>query len=526
MPKPVRKDGERLTVTIAKDKSSGTYGIALAQTRLGSAVVTRLESAAEKAAVLEVNDRIVHVNEAGPLDYEGVVSALRKESSPVKLTIVRGEPPEPMQATSRTKAIGIFGLLWLIVAIAFADLDPFGFVQPASQTIPTSPEADRTSARIPEQQQARSSGEPPREAASQQSSARSKRGSGTAIDVGGQRHEVKADGSAVDPDALRAAMRADKRMMRDLRTNKPEWATVISGFQDGSYDVKRFQKVLRENYKNQQLAHAAELHDDGSAKDPVGYLELLKREKGRKWLKTVKEHSREMHDKVVDGDADALQEVLRATKRRRDEEESGASTPPPSNPPTPYDTQENLKVGMSMRILTDEGEEKDLYQVMPEETEEEKWHMPREMRCTACQAVAHQAAKAVHARHQRRHRDELVGIVTLEALQDICANTAMWTQEYGLMPTNLGINVYNGSGIELPDGAEFRDDVMISSQHSDKHGRSLGDVCKALVLSAEAPEEDEFASLSLSAGSEEEAVLKYRKFMCDGYEQPCDPDLM
>ena len=42
------------------------------------------------------------------------------------------------------------------------------------------------------------------------------------------------------------------------------------------------------------------------------------------------------------------------------------SMPPP--PPTPYDEVPGAKVGMSMRILTDEGEEKDIYQVSVQQT--------------------------------------------------------------------------------------------------------------------------------------------------------------
>ena len=130
-------------------------------------------------------------------------------------------------------------------------------------------------------------------------------------------------------------------------------------------DVRRFQKILKENYKAQRMNEASKMNDDGSAVDPAAYLEMLKMSpKGKEWLRTVKEHGPELYPKIVEGDTEALQTYLRWLKQRAEQEEA----PPPPNPPTPYDKNKNVKIGMSMRILTDEGEEKDLYQVMPEET--------------------------------------------------------------------------------------------------------------------------------------------------------------
>ena len=286
-------------------------------------------------------------------------------------------------------------------------------------------------------------------------------------------------------------------------------------------DVRRFQKILKENYKAQRMNEASKMNDDGSAVDPAAYLEMLKMSpKGKEWLRTVKEHGPELYPKIVEGDTEALRTYLRWLKQRAEQEEA----PPPPNPPTPYDKNKNVKIGMSMRILTDEGEEKDLYQVMPEETEEEKWHMPKEMECTACQAVAYNAATTVHARLASRYKDELVGTVTLEALQELCANEGMWTQTYGVMPTAGGYNVFNGTGIELPSKTEFENqDVMLTAQHSSTSGKKLVDVCKSLILGADAPEEEEFASMSLEAGEDVEAAIKkYRKELCFGHNKGCD----
>jgi hypothetical protein len=229
----------------------------------------------------------------------------------------------------------------------------------------------------------------------------------------------------------------------------------------------------------------------------------------------------ELYEKMMagDGDVDALQTYLRYVKHTSEAQ----AAPPPPNPETPYDGQENVAVQMSMRVLTDEGEEKDIYQITPEETDEEKWHMPSAMRCAACQAVSFQAASAVGARLAGRYKDELVGTVTLEALQDTCSDVQMWTSQYGVMPTAAGFNTFNGTGIERarlpcsrarccrarstselvappvprvrelrpsvvvswrvaadPTNVEFAADVMLTVKHSDTAGRKLADVCKSL----------------------------------------------
>ena len=75
-----------------------------------------------------------------------------------------------------------------------------------------------------------------------------------------------------------------------------------------------------------------------------------------------------------DSNVEVLQDYLRHQKRQDEEQ----SAPPPPNPTTPYD--DVGQVQMSMRILTDEGEEKDLFQLMPKESEEEKWR-PKSLEC-------------------------------------------------------------------------------------------------------------------------------------------------
>ena len=51
--------------------------------------------------------------------------------------------------------------------------------------------------------------------------------------------------------------------------------------------------------------------------------------------------------------------------------------------------------------------------------------------------------------------------------------------------------------------------------------RKLQEVCKALLLGADAPEEDEFASMSLEAADIPQGIARYKKELCYGYGQPC-----
>ena len=42
-----------------------------------------------------------------------------------------------------------------------------------------------------------------------------------------------------------------------------------------------------------------------------------------------------------------------------------------------------------------------------------------------------------------------------------------------------------------------------------------------MLLGADAMEEDEFAAMSLEAGSLAKAAKRYRKELCEGWNQPC-----
>lgn len=245
--------------------------------------------------------------------------------------------------------------------------------------------------------------------------------------------------------------------------------------------------------------------------DPKRYIEAAKAEKGRKYLKSIKEYDAGTYERIVKGDTEALQDFLRARKQasarvgsqRRhrpllsytalvadalcrlnsnvqegEREKLMESMPPP--PPTPYDEVPGAKVGMSMRILTDEGEEKDLYMLKAAETDDEKKFLPPHLRCGACQAVAYQGAVRIERALLRRKLDELVSIVATEAVQELCGNQSFWTGDYGLVPTKRGVNSLKGPGIpELPEGDSFEGDtsVMMQTMHSGQWGERMVNEC-------------------------------------------------
>jgi hypothetical protein len=535
------------------DRGENGFGVEVADSR-GACVVCRLVGGAAAAGVLEMGDRITHVEGDGPLDYSSVVDALRTGPSPVALTVVRGEKlPSPTRRPSGKQtaalatlfALGL-ALMWMYVDIAAwapAANGVFGATSRAqNRPRAAAPRRKRSSTSTAdddweaewEQEDADDSPysgidgdrvssvgqsqEPPPSEAPRKLNVQKK----LAVQVNGQRFDVEDDGTPEDPDGLRSAMRADFDTMSMLRKEKPEWARIITGNADGSYDRATFVKIMRENRAGHRSAEDTQLNDDGTAKNPEGYLAVLKREPGRKVLKSIKERDAELHARLIKGDVEALQDFLRASKASADMEQERERMPPP--PPTPYD--DIGKVGMSMRILTDEGEEKDLYQLMADETDEEKWTFPPYMQCAACEAVAHQAALAVSKALRTKYDDDLVGTTTLEALETLCADKELWSTQYGIVPTGKGINAIKGDGITVAGDLEGNMDVMLATQHNHEWGKKLMAACQRYVLGADAPEEMDIASMSQEStlrGDENDGAARFREVLCTGPNDPCEP---
>jgi hypothetical protein len=514
------KTPETVEVTV-ECSASGSYGIEIELVR-HQAIVRRLHGAAADAGQLAVHDRITHVGRKGPLDHRGVIQALSQKPSPVKLTVVRGEQPPPYRPRPPPSRGWQFLQYALLAALAAAWVADANFADTLGSAAMSAvgwggPAADGAGPKAAARDDA-SEGSP--EHADQPPARRH-----PALKIGDATFTVDPDnGSPDDPDAMRAAMRRDKEMMRTLRKDKPEWARIITGFEDGSYDRAKFVKVMKENYAASQHANAVKQNDDGSAVDPVGFLRALKHDSSRSWLKHVKKHHRDVYDKIRpysdEPDYETLQSFLRYQKRQSGEGDGHSAEPPP--PPTPYDDVGSVQ--MSMRILTDEGEEKDLYQLMPKESEEEKWTFPPYMQCAACEAVAYQAAQTVADRLAKRYKDDLIGTVTLEALQDLCRDVGSWSQQYALVPTMKGVNTLKGPGITYTDTLKDAQDVMMAEQHSEQWGAKLAKECERHLLGADAPEEGDFAAMSMEAtadGQPEKGAAVFRETLCSGEKQPC-----
>ena len=498
------------------------YGIEIESIR-HRAIVRRLVGAASAAGVLKVHDRITHVDGDGPLDHRGVLKVLSARPSPVSLTVVRGEAPPPYNPRPPSSGF-LSSAIWyaaVVALIATATQMATGVDLLAELGMPNLLSADPVS-----DGSAMAAGSVLRDEAPADLEPRKRR---PGLKIGEAQFSIDPDdGSPDDPDAMRAAMRRDKEMMRSLRKNKPEWARVITGFEDGTYDRKKFVSIMKENYQASQHQEGVKQNDDGSAVDPAAFLRALKAAPGRPWLKHVKKNYRDVYDKIMPGggaesDLEALQGFLRYEKSQREGQgdQGGAPAQPPP-PPTPYDNVGDVQ--MSMRILTDEGEEKDLFQLMPKQSEEEKWTFPSYMQCAACEAVAFQAAKAVADRLAHKYKDDLVGTITLEALQDLCGDVQRWSSDYALVPTMKGVNTLKGPGITYEDALKDATDVMMAEQHSNEWGAKLGKECERHLLGADAPEEGDFAAMSMEAttsGIADSGAVAFRDALCAQPKQPC-----
>lgn len=478
---------ETLELTAERGENGG-FGMALMPGPNGDAYVERVQDMAARQGIVKPGDHITHVDGEGPFKCRDACARVRAAGPKVTLRVIRGEPPPPppKQGLSFRSAL-VIGLFAVFAFSWVASLD----------------------------QEALQSGTAPvQEAAELDAGTSPPRVKRPAMQIGGKQHQLEEDGSARDPDAVRAAMRSDASMMAQLRKEDTDWASIIAGRPDGTYDVDKFQKRLRKNFESFSKAQATKLKEDGTAEDPEAYLATALKDK--KWVSQIKKMGDEqLKQGILNGEAEALQFMLREQKLRSEGKTPEREEPPPP-PPTPYD--DVGQVEMSFRILTDEGEEKDLYSLRAKQTEEEKWELPRHMWCSACEAVAYQGALAVSNALKSMYKGDLVGVTTLDAMQELCASEGVFTQEYGVIPTKSGVNAFRGPGItEIGEGFESDQSVMLQTAHSNQWGKKLATSCKEYLEGGEA-DEDELAAAVMEAEENDPeggAPKAFKRLLCN-----------
>uniref|UniRef100_A0A7S2J4X2 PDZ domain-containing protein n=1 Tax=Haptolina brevifila TaxID=156173 RepID=A0A7S2J4X2_9EUKA len=475
---------ETLELTAERGENGG-FGMAIMPGPNGDAYVERVQDKAAEQGIVKAGDRITHVGGEGPFKCREACSKVRAAGKKVTLRVIRGEPPpppaKPFAWRTAVLVVGISVAMAAMGVLSMAELEaPLNW--PEGQELEGQPADGQAPVKRP------------------------------AMQIGGKPYYLEADGSAIDPDAIRSAIRSDQQMMASMRQDDTEWAAIIAGRPDGTYDINKFQKKMRKNFLTFQRAQATKLKEDGTAEDPVAYLEHALKDK--KWVSSIKKMGDEqLKEALLKGEPEALQYMLKDAKMRAEGKAPEDTAPPP--PPTPYDDMGQVE--MSFRILTDEGEEKDLYSLRAKQTEEEKWELPRHMWCSACEAVAHQGALAVSAALKAMYKGDLVGVTSLEAMQDLCANGGVFTQEYGVVPTKSGMNAFRGPGItEIGEGFEGDTSVMLQTAHSNEWGKKLQVACKEYLEGSEA-DEDELAAAVMEAEKtdpEGGAPIAFKKLLC------------
>ena len=465
----------------------GGFGIAV-EDRNGEAWIGYTVDPAKEADVVRKGDKITHVGGKGPLGTKEVCEALKAAPEKATMKIVRGEKP-PRQKTTFVGAMLSFSTVMLIGAVGWQALE----LPPASTVVREMDTAlgmegawsqqfdgvvasmQKTYDEAMAKMDAATQNAEAAAAASRKEAAPAKQQpSGPALTLNGVTYRLLPDGSTDDVKGLRRSMRADKGFMDSLRENDAGWARIVAGGADGSFDEEAFQERLRKNFGEYEKAQAFKLNEDGSPVDPAKYLAAARKEK--KWLKMIKTLPEEDQKAILGGDTEKLSEMLRHAKRKQNGETMPEPPPPPPNPVTPYDDVGD--VGMSFRILTDEGEEKDLYSLAPKQSDEEKHILPPHLKCQACQASAHQGALAMAEALRTRYKEDLVSVTALDAMTSLCDNAGKWTADYGLQPGKKGVNLLQGPGITArrDEAMEGNQELMLQTAHSNDLGRQLGEV--------------------------------------------------
>ncbi|KAL1530786.1 hypothetical protein AB1Y20_001682 [Prymnesium parvum] len=325
---------------------------------------------------------------------------------------------------------------------------------------------------------------------------------------------LDGSGAAVDPHAFARRLRANEAGMGRMREERPELARLLEA---EPLDVERFQALLRQDKQIWQTAQDLALAEDGSARDPARFIEAVR--KNASHMAMLKKDHAEVWQIFRSGDVERLQEMLRDNQRQK---ELRDGPPPPPPPPTPYDAVG--QVAMSMRILTESGEERDLYMLTAEQTDDEKVMVPLHMRCDACQAVAYQGALAVQHAFLSHGGRGLSSVMALDAVQELCDNVSLWTTKYGVVPTKTGTNALTGDGIQekVEDSLSQDEHVMMQTRHSNEWGRKMANMCSRFLLSADVDEDELFAAVRSAMPIEEhQAASVLKPLLCDLEGQPC-----
>lgn len=176
----------------------------------------------------------------------------------------------------------------------------------------------------------------------------------TGVSLGPHPMAVDSSGAALNPHSFARAFRSKDAAMSRLRKERPELAQLLDA---ETLDVPRLQQLLRDDFEKMRLAQDLMLDEDGSAKDPSKYIEVVRRNATH--MAMLKKQNKEVWRVFHFRQLDQLQHMLRAARQEQLQKNAPGPPLPPITPapppsPTPYDGFGD--VSLSMRILTDNGE--------------------------------------------------------------------------------------------------------------------------------------------------------------------------
>jgi len=470
---------KQVDVMLRRGKAGG-FGMVLTSDSDGRAALSKLSGPAAESPLIR-GDRIDSVNGVKTPTFKEAVEAVKACADTMKVCVTRDPAAPPLPSPDEVSG-GSFGFL-KFGAFLFVVLAILGGVLMKESTW------DVLKALVPDLDAMEQASRPPP-------------------------ISFAEDGTVSDPYAMRARMLQDVEKMKLIRENQPDLAKILDGHEDGSFDTEAFQNFARDEKRRRDLHEKAKdalkrSEEDGSALDPDAFIEMGRQDAD--FMKRLKKEDARIHKIYKTRDTEGLQESL----REQFMSEMRAKMPPPPPPPsTPYD--DVGQVGMSFRILTDEGEEKDLYTLQADPTDDEKAFLALHMRCPACHAIAHQTEAALNKALAAQKKDDILSLLALETLQEMCGNQSLWTSGYGVQPTKRGENMLFGDGIpEDKDSFEGNQEVMLQTAHSSETGTRLKHYCEHLLLGADTNMEPEDIAAAVSSGTDLKSAL------CFAEGQPC-----